>query len=245
MDEALKARLIGAAVLVAIAVVLVPELLSGRHVAQAAADAPVDKGLRKFTITTGSGNGSPETTFHAQLPADAGVAPATAPAATLADNQPASVAAAAGSTPASKTGPAAATTTSAPATSPTPGTTAAAGSSHPATPVAAPAASAPPPSAAPTGVAATPVNRPPPAPPAPARGAWAVQVGAFGSTQAADKIVQDLRSAGFHAYVSPVQRSGKTLFRVRVGPEPERARADALATTLKGRGLPATVVAND
>jgi DedD protein len=72
-----------------------------------------------------------------------------------------------------------------------------------------------------------------------------VQVGAFSSAATAQKMVDQLRAAGYKAYVSPVTRSGKTLQRVRVGPEAERARADGLAASLKGRGLPATVVAND
>ena len=72
-----------------------------------------------------------------------------------------------------------------------------------------------------------------------------MQVGAFGSAATARKLVEDLGTAGFRAYESPVSRSGKTLHRVRVGPEPARADADRLAARLKARGLPATVVAND
>ena len=79
----------------------------------------------------------------------------------------------------------------------------------------------------------------------PARGGWAVQVGAFGSAEAANKLVRQLQSADFAAYVAPVSRSGKTLHRVRVGPVTERAGAEALVPALKARGLPATVVAND
>ena len=41
------------------------------------------------------------------------------------------------------------------------------------------------------------------------------------------------------------QRDGKTLHRVRVGPESARAAADALAGRLKARGLPVSLVAND
>lgn len=96
------------------------------------------------------------------------------------------------------------------------------------------------PATAPGASTAAPASRPPAA-----KGSFAVQVGAFGSTQGADKVVRELHAAGFDAYVSPVQRSGKTLFRVRVGPVAERSRADSMAATLKGRGLPATVVAND
>jgi cell division septation protein DedD len=45
--------------------------------------------------------------------------------------------------------------------------------------------------------------------------------------------------------VSPISKGGKTLHRVRVGPEAARPDADKLAGRLKGKGLPATVVAND
>jgi DedD protein len=88
------------------------------------------------------------------------------------------------------------------------------------------------------------VAQQPPAVPQ-ARGGWAVQVGAFGNAAAAQKLAMELQSAGYRAYLSPVSRSGKTLHRVRVGPEAERARAEGLAGSLKARGLPAAVVAND
>jgi cell division septation protein DedD len=74
---------------------------------------------------------------------------------------------------------------------------------------------------------------------------WSVQVGAFGSAAAANKLVAELKSAGFPAYVAPISKGGKTLHRVRVGPEASRADADRLGAKLKARSLPATVVAND
>jgi DedD protein len=220
MDESLKARLIGAAVLVALAVILIPELLTGRGPAHASAPAPAgDRGTRTIVIDVGGNGATPSAGPAASVDREPGLlAPAAQaqvqesvpePAATLADTNPAPVAAGA-----------AATASPAPA----------------ATPAATPAPAAAPPAQAPRAVSPAPAE---------ARGAWAVQVGAFGSTGAADKVINELRSAGFRAYVSPVQRGGKTLYRVRVGPEPERARADALAATLKGRGLQATVVAND
>jgi cell division septation protein DedD len=72
-----------------------------------------------------------------------------------------------------------------------------------------------------------------------------VQVGAFGSPASADKLVRQLQEAGYQVFVSPVSRGGKTLHRVRVGPETERSEAESLVAGLKVRGLPATVVAND
>jgi DedD protein len=56
MDAQLKARLIGAAVLVAIAVLLIPELLSGRKAATALpADEGAGRGTRTYTIDLGTG----------------------------------------------------------------------------------------------------------------------------------------------------------------------------------------------
>jgi cell division septation protein DedD len=73
----------------------------------------------------------------------------------------------------------------------------------------------------------------------------AVQVGAFGTAAAANKLIGQLKGDGFSAYPSPISKSGKTLHRVRVGPVGSRAEADQLAARLKSRGLPATVVPND
>jgi cell division septation protein DedD len=98
----------------------------------------------------------------------------------------------------------------------------------------------PPPAAAPTVAKPT----PPPAG-APSRGGWAVQVGAFGSADTAAKLVRDLSGAGYRAFVAPVARGGKTLHRVRVGPEADKGNAEQLASRLKARGLPATVVQNE
>jgi cell division septation protein DedD len=95
---------------------------------------------------------------------------------------------------------------------------------------------------------AEPEPRPMPEPPPAASasgGGWAVQVGAFGSPDTARKLVGDLNGAGYRAFVSPVNRGGRTLYRVRVGPQGDRAAAEQLVPRLKARGLPATVVQND
>jgi cell division septation protein DedD len=211
MEDALKARLIGATVLVVLAVLLIPELLSGRKPAEpAAAQAGAGRGTRTFTIELDGASGSPVATQVARSPA-----PTTAPA-------PLSPP---GSEAAQVAGEA-----SAPAAAPQP------------KPAAAAPATAPEPRPE---VVAGPAPEPAPVQVIPARGGWAVQVGAFGSAEAANKLVSQLQSADFAAYVAPVSRSGKTLHRVRVGPVTERAGAEALVPALKARGLPATVVAND
>jgi DedD protein len=215
MDEVLKARLIGAAVLVAIAVLLIPELLSGRKTVEPVAEEAGPRGSRTFTIELGGGAGQSVRTPTTVTPASA-PEPLPSP--------------------------------------PTPAATVAAPVAEPATTV----ETDPPPAE----VAATPVEREPvpaaaaataptaaepaPAPArAPSRGGWAVQVGAFGSADTAAKLVRDLSDAGYRAFVSPVARGGKTLHRVRVGPEAEKAGAQQMAGRLKARGLPATVVQNE
>jgi len=211
MDEVLKARLIGAAVLVAIAVLLIPELLSGRKSVEPVVEEAGPRGSRTFTIELGGGAGQ-----SIRPPTTVTTAPEPLPSA------------------------------------PPPAATVAAPVAGPATPVEttpplAEVAVAPverEPASPPAAVSAVAKPTPPPAS-APSRGGWAVQVGAFGSADTAAKLVRDLSGAGYRAFVSPVARGGKTLHRVRVGPEAEKVDAEQLAGRLKGRGLPATVVQNE
>jgi DedD protein len=215
MDESLKARLIGAAVLVALAVLLIPELLSGRKTAEPQpADSAEARGTRTFTIElnggTAAGDLQPPPVVEAPAPA-----PAPSPVAVV--------------EPPTVERPVAAAAESGPAPAPEP-----VAHREPATVASVPQA-----------VPDMPPVETAPAPAAVTRGGWAVQVGAFGSATAAQRLVKDLQGAGFPAYVSPVTRSGKTLHRVRVGPEAGREDANRLAERLKGRGLPTAVVAND
>jgi DedD protein len=64
---------------------------------------------------------------------------------------------------------------------------------------------------------------------------WVVQVAALSTPDAAQKLERELRSSGFHAFVEKIEGPNRTLWRVRVGPEVERTRADALATDVKKR----------
>ena len=207
MDEQLKIRLIGAVVLVVIAVLLIPELLSGRKAATAPpADGAAERGMRTQIIDLGSGALSPATESGNATP------------------QPIPRSAAPLSTSPVPSGP--------------PEPTVSAPAAQKAT-TTEPALNTAPPAAVQTA--------PPPAIPSstPTQGGWTVQVGAFGTPATARKMASDLNSAGFKAYVSPLSRGGKTLHRVRVGHLADRPDADQLAAKLKGRGLPATVVANE
>lgn len=65
------------------------------------------------------------------------------------------------------------------------------------------------------------------APRAPAE-AWAVQLGSFSSSVNAITLQEKARKAGFRAYVEKVKGEQGSSYRVRIGPESSRERADAL-----------------
>ncbi|MCB1561243.1 MAG: SPOR domain-containing protein [Xanthomonadales bacterium] len=64
---------------------------------------------------------------------------------------------------------------------------------------------------------------------------YAVQVGAFSKQQDANLLRDRLRNGGFNAFIAVTDTDAGRLYRVRVGPELERSRAEALATRLKDR----------
>jgi cell division septation protein DedD len=64
-------------------------------------------------------------------------------------------------------------------------------------------------------------------------GRFAVQVGSFAESRAAEGLAERLRGRGFDAYVSPSAGSGGARWRVRVGPWPSRPDAERAAARLK------------
>ena len=228
MEEPLKARLIGATVLVVLAVALVPELLSGpKQSATGQAATENSRGTRTYTIDLG---GAVSAGSKVEPRADAPSA-RTTPAlpAVESPTSPPSEQVAATSDRAPTT-----TVVDTPPADTTPGASKAATSPRPVTVADAPA---------PAPVAEPKPSVAEPKPATTARGGFSVQVGAFGSEATARKLVNELQAAGFRPYISPLARSGKTLHRVRVGPVADRAEADKLAARLKARGLPVSVVA--
>lgn len=218
MDQTLQARLIGATVLVALAVLLIPELLSGRKTVEPAIDeGAAAKGTRSFTIELGTPGGQASIPGPPAPPTTA--QPSRTPAAPAGESgtPEATGAVARVEPPAVVEAPA--------AVQPPPDQRAAAEPEPAAASAARPASS----------------SLPEPA----QAGGWVVQVGAFGSADTARRLVDELSAAGYEAQVAPVTRSGRTLHRVRVGPASGRPAADQLAQRLKARGLPASVVAND
>jgi len=66
-------------------------------------------------------------------------------------------------------------------------------------------------------------------------GAFAVQLGALKTVQDANKLRDRLRGAGFAAFVDKVNANGATLWRVRAGPEVDRAAAEKLRGSIKDK----------
>lgn len=206
LDTALKHRLTGAVILILLAVLLLPELLTGSgRTTRALAPASAD-------------SGSGERSFDIDLTESARNVPAP-----VAEN-------AAPAPPVNLPVPAATTPPDAAATTPPPA--AAAITPPPAAVVATP----------PAPVVAAPIVAPPAATPAPAADAFYVQLGVFVNRASATNLARKLTDAKFSAVVDEIQRSGKTLFRVRVGPASDRATANALRDRLTKAGHKGSVV---
>jgi DedD protein len=211
MDQGLKERLVGAAVLVAIAVWLIPWVLDGP-------DAGVEPAASSLQLPAAE-EPMPIRTQTLRL----GDAPQTPPPAAL----PAQEAKAAAPPPAEPP----------PRTEPASETTVAALHPEPEPPAQEPAR------------AATPPPKPSAVAPAPAASAaagdWAVQLGSFGAEANARRLAQQAQTYGYKAEVSSYRGSnGKTLYRVRVGPQATRAAAEAAASALRAHGIKdASVVA--
>jgi len=74
-------------------------------------------------------------------------------------------------------------------------------------------------------------------------GMWAVQLGSFSNKENAEKLAADLRRQGYAAFLSQLETDTGTLHRVRIGPQKDRASAEAMAARLlkvdiKGQVVP-------
>ena len=103
-------------------------------------------------------------------------------------------------------------------------------------PVAAPASS--PPDTSSTPAAATPAA----STNASETGMWAVQLGSFSSQENAEALASSLRDQGYAAFLSQLQRDNGQLHRVRIGPQKDRASAEAIAAQLAKSGHSGQVV---
>jgi DedD protein len=212
-----KERLTGAIILVALIVLLVPELLTGpiRTTTRAAAVASSPEGppLLSYTIKLGDDararNAAPAASGPAQ-PAPLTASAAADPTAAAPPPAPADAA----TTPVEPAAP--------PAAAP---------------PAAAPAASTAPP-APPAPAAAGPGGKS--AAGAPGAG-WVVQLGSFASHANAEQLARNVHAQGFTVSVS--RGSGRRrLYRVRVGPVADHPAAVQLAQRLRASGHSGAIV---
>jgi DedD protein len=218
LENRTRERLTGGAILVAVIVLLVPELLSRPHQAAPQPAAALDEApFRSYTLSIAEGQ-------------PGAVAP-TADGARASDLPPAQAAA--------RVTPVARAKAEAPARPETPSRTAARGAEAPAAPGASGMAgtAAPAPAARRTSTARSGHAESAPAHGGKAAGAWAVQVGSFSSRQNADRLVRSLKLKGYGAFVTESSSRGRKWYRVRVGPQRDRAAADAIAARLRSTGL--------
>ncbi len=207
MDLSLKQRLLGAAVLIALAVIFVPMFISG-----SGPDKGADMQTSGLAIPP-----APDREFQSRvLPVDpAPTAPAAAP---IDDNRIATVDTA--------TAPKAQTLPQPTIVEPPVPASAPAPASKPET---APATPAPKP-AAPAAPAA---EEPKPVPGQAANGRFFVHLGIYTATKNAQDLVASLKKDGFPAFDETSQYQGKPAVRVRVGPFADRAAAEAARLRIK------------
>ncbi|EXJ14685.1 SPOR domain-containing protein [Imhoffiella purpurea] len=74
---------------------------------------------------------------------------------------------------------------------------------------------------------------PPPRGPSDGMPSWVVQVASLGAVETAQGLAGKLKKSGFSAFVERAEVRGKTYYRVRVGPELDRANAERTAAMLR------------
>lgn len=226
MERKVKERLVGAAVLMAAAIILIPEMLSGpdrephaEQPAQSRSDAPI----KTYTIDLSQSPSAQPTQAVVEDRAPPPEEPVPTPG-EQAGPQPA------GSDQAKPDVPQQAST----AVQPEPVR------SEPVNPVVEPPTATPPPTRS--------AANPPAANPlasdgaAPRSGRWAVQIGSFSKEATAERVAKQLRDQGRSAFVMPVKSGGATLYRVRVGPLKDRASAEAALRDVKSSAPGAAIV---
>lgn len=214
MDRRVKERLVGASILAALIVLVVPELLSGPVLVPASSRLPVGapEPVRNVTVDLATSK-APEPPAALDVPAaSSAVASSTAASSVAAADAPESV-----------------PPTSAPGTS-GPVTSGSAVSAAPAAP--------PPVEIAPSRPTSTTTT----AKPATAGHTWAVQLGSFVSRDNADKLARQLRAQGFGVYVLPGGSGPSLRYRVRIGPMADRSAAAQTVAKLKSSGQVASLV---
>jgi DedD protein len=233
MEAALKQRLIGAAVLVALAVIFLPMLVDGPEPQGGSASVPIDIPAapeREFETRELPLAAPASTPVPDAVPVDDPnrIVTVQADDAPRPDAMPEADASGAGPAPSA---PRADVAPLPPASTPTQ----AAASATSAKPDVAPTAASPPPAIAPGTASVTPGGR------------FVVNLGSYGNSANAATLVSALKRAGLPAYTESTQAEGRAAQRVRLGPYAQRGEAEAarLAATRVRSDLPASVVALD
>ena len=225
MDHLVKERLTGAVILVALIVLLVPELLSGPKPGHAPGATPTsseEPPLRSYTINLADDS-------HTRTDTAPGNGPAMPQPS--GPEQP--------GTPPSAGSPAPETPGESPERTPPPEpATQSPTSGRAAAKPKIPASGRPTSAGKPGGSAAKATG----ASAAGSAGGWVVQIGVFASRENAERLALDVKVKGLKASVSEVTSSGRKLYRVRVGPVPDRAGAQELQSRLKAAGRPAGTI---
>jgi DedD protein len=211
-----KERLTGAIILVALIVLLVPELLTGPIRTKSAPVASATRAaapLRSYTLTLGDSR--PADTAPATPAAQAPAQASTAQSAAQAPAEGGAEGAAAGDQPRHAPVPEAAP-------------------SHTEVPEVFRQSAEPEPALQVAHAPAHPAMREPRA--TASGGGWVVQLGSFASRQNANRLAHSLAARGFHMSVSPARAGSRVLWRVRAGPAHDRASAQRLATRLRALG---------
>lgn len=246
MERATRDRLTGAVILVAIAAILVPEMLSGPgDRAAPATEALADTGPPLTTYELSLDPAAPSRSVRQpeaeREPPAAETPPPAASAPVIAEPvEDSGTAPAPASRAPAQDAPAAAVRTPEPAREPAPA------------PAQAARATAPAPAAAPAPATSTSSSQrsqttaartAAPATPAAAGGNWWVQLGSFSSEENARGLASRMRARGFTIEVSKVRSGSRDLFRVRAGPVKDRDSANALRSRLAAAGQQGTLVA--
>ena len=215
MDRRLKERLVGATILVAMIVLIVPELLSGpKHpgLPPLAAGLPAAPSRSVVVdLDTSKATAQPQSGAAPQA------ASAEAPNAAIAAEESAH---GAGAEPAPASAPSVATLKAQTAAE---------------TPLETPASP-------PKSVSAGPRPAEPMEAPPTARHGWAVQLGSFASKANADRLAHRLQGAGGSFYVVAGGSGSALRYRVRMGPLADRSAAERALARLKAQGHSATIV---
>lgn len=222
MERQVKERLVGAAVLVAAAIILVPEMLSGPEKPASVSGAENPAGsVKTYSIDLQQPAG-PMASVTAEPPPVSEETPtassAERDAASSADDE---------STAEPFQAPVAAENPE---------------SAKPNTPsVVEQPAEKRPPAAVPPATEKT-IDKAVEKKPASSSGGWAIQVGSFTTQEKAKSVSQGLEKRGFSTFVRTATVNGKVWYRVRVGPMAERSAAESMLAKVKASQPSASVV---